>query len=296
MPIDGPIEIGVIAGVGQSGLFESETCVDVPTPYGSTSEPIQIGELGGRRVAVLARRGAGEVLQPHLVPYRANIWALASLGVKALITTTASSGLRDAYSPGTFVIGDQVIDLTSGRASTFYDEGPAVQLAAAELFDPTLRALASEALAQQRVRYRDFGTTVVLNGPRFSTAAEARWHASMGGDLANMTLMPETPLALELGLAVVNVSFITDRDAGTAQDHSDATNLDLVRRRVASSERTLMAVLEGVAGRIPRGFTPASSIPRDRIEAVLARSVQGETGGWSAADVTTGASDVVYAI
>lgn len=293
MHTDQPITIGVIAGVGQSRLFEQVEHVDVPTPYGSTSEPVRIGEIGGRRVAIIARRGEDEVLQPHLVPYRANIWALGSLGVKALITTTASSGLRDAYSPGVFVVGDQVIDRTFGRDSTFFDEGPAVQLAAAELFDPTLRALATEVLQRRGVRYRDFGTTVVLNGPRFSTAAEARWHANIGADMANMTIMPETPLALELGMAVVNLSLITDRDAGTSLDHSDATNLDLVRRRVAQAQGTLAAILTDLVGLIPAGFAPRSAIPRDRTAAVLARRI----GLADAPLVPTGpSSEVLYTI
>ena len=270
MPTD-PIEIGVIVGVGQSDLIEGASERVVATPYGPTSEPVQVGIVEGRRVAFLSRRGLGETLQPHLVPYRANVWALASLGVKSLVTTTASSGLRDAYSPGTFVVGDQVIDLTHGRAPTFYDEGPAVQLSAPEPFDQTLRALAVESLAAQHVRYRDFGTTVVIDGPRFSTRAEAHWHAALGGDMANMSLMPETTLALELGISVVNISFITDRDAGVLPDRADAAGLDIVRRRAAAAQPTLRRTIHEIVQRVPLGANHEPAVPQERIDEVLAR-------------------------
>lgn len=272
MPID-PIEIGVIVGVGQSELIEGAAERVVQTPYGPTSEPVQVGVVEGRRVAFLSRRRPGETLQPHLVPYRANVWALASLGVKSLVTTTASSGLRDSYSPGTFVVGDQIIDLTSGRTPTFYDEGDAVQLAVPEPFDPTLRALAVESLLEQRVRYRDFGTTVVVDGPRFSTRAEAHWHAAIGGDMVNMTLMPETTLAMELGMSVVNVSFITDRGAGYAPEHADAGGLDIVRRRAAAAQPTLRRTIHELVARIPLGTRQEPAVPQARIDALLARPV-----------------------
>ncbi len=291
MLLDEPVRIGIIAGVGQSRLFDEAEHLEVPTPYGSTSQHVRLGEIGGRRVAFVARRGEGEVIQPHLVPYRANVWALASLGVKALVTTTASGGLRDAFAPGTFVVPDQIVDRTAGRPHTFYDEGPAVQLAAPEPFDPTLRFLAAEALARQQVRYRDFGTAVVIGGPRFATAAESRWHAMMGADLVNMTLMPETALALELGMAVVNLSLITDRDADTRLDHGETTGLDLVRRRVAQAQGALAGALHGLVAAIPTGFTAPTAIPLERIQAVLAREVRTSARSSSRASAARGSVD-----
>lgn len=267
------VRVGVITGVGQSRTFRGASEEHIDTPYGAPSSAIRVGEWGGKTVAVLARRGDEEQLQPHLVPYRANIWAMASLGVQVLITTAASSGVRDVYPPGTFVVADQILDHTHGRPSTFYDQDRAVQVASASPFNPTLRGLAAEVLADRHLRFRDFGTIVTINGPRFATAAESRAHAILGADLSNMTLMPETALANELGMAVVNLSFITDYESGTTPDHSDAADLDAMRRRVLQAETTFRDVLADLIGRIPAGFSPHTTVPRDAIDAVLRRDV-----------------------
>ena len=267
----GPIDIGIIGGVGQQVALGGVAELDVRTPYGSTSVPVRVGELGGRRVAYIVRRGVDDVLQPHLVPSRANVWALGSLGVSTLITTTAAGGLRDTFAPGMFVVTDQVIDRTYGREFTFYDDGVAVQLAAPEPFDPTLRGLAVEALESQRVRFRDFGTAVVINGPRFSTRAESRFHAAAGGDLVVTTLMPETTLALELGIAVVNVSFITDSDAGAGSGHTEMVSEDLIRRRIAQARPVIVRTLSEIVRRVPAHFRPPAGVPADAIASVLAR-------------------------
>jgi 5'-methylthioadenosine phosphorylase len=272
MAAAGPIDIGIIGGVGQQLVeLQDATQLDIRTPYGPTSTPIVIATLGGRRVAYVIRRGLDYALQPHLVPYQANVWALASLGVTSLITTSAAGGLREAFPPGMFVVTDQLIDRTSNRPLTFYDQGAVVELAPADPFDQTLRTLATEALTSQGVRYRDFGTAVVVNGPRFSTRAESRWHAAAGGDLVVTTLMPETVLALELGMGVVNVSFVTDSDASPSGGPSEAVSADLVRRRVAQARPVLVRTVTEIARNIPAGFRPSSDVPADAIATVLAR-------------------------
>jgi 5'-methylthioadenosine phosphorylase len=271
MAASGPIDIGIIGGVGQQLELQDVTELDVPTPYGATSTPVRIGTLGGKRVAYVIRRGVDNAIQPHLVPYSANVWALASVGVTSLITTTAGGGLRESFPPGVFVVTDQLIDRTSNRALTFYDQGVSIELAPADPFDQSLRGLAAEALGDQGVRYRDFGTAVVINGPRFSTRAESRWHAAAGGDLVVTTLMPETVLALELGMGVVNVSFVTDSDAGSGGSSAEAVSADLVRRRVVQARPVLVRTVTEIAKRLPAGFRPASDVPADAIAAVLAR-------------------------
>ena len=271
--MDTNVGIGIIGGAGQQLELEDAETLDIRTPYGAPSVPIRVGLLSGRRVAFLPRRGIGSVLLPHLVPYRANIWALASLGVTALITTTTAGGLREAFPPGVFVVTDQTIDLTQGRELTFFDEGPAIELAAPDPFDPTLRALAAEALSAQGVRFRDYGTAVVINGPRFSTRAESARHAASGGDTVNTTLMPETTLALELGMAVVNVSFITDRDAGVGIDHADAASAAIVQQRVRQARAVLVGTITEIAKHVPAGFRHPADVPEEAIASVLARAV-----------------------
>lgn len=266
-----PIDIGIIGGVGQQLELQDVEELDVRTPYGAPSTAVRVGTLGGVRVAYVIRRGIGDALSPHLVPFRANVWALASLGVTSLITTTAAGGLRDSFPPGVFVVTDQFIDRTSNRPLTFFDEGSSFEVVPAEPFDPTLRGLAVEALGEQHVRFRDFGTAVVINGPRFSTRAESRWHAAAGGDIVVTTLMPETVLALELGMGVVNVCFVTDSDAGASGGPAEAVSADLVRRRVTQARPVLVRTVTEIARRIPSGFRPTTAVPADVVAAVLSR-------------------------
>lgn len=269
MDVTRPVDIAILSGVGQSLTYRSFPEVVVPTPFGATSTPVRLTDIGGQRIALIARRGDDDVLQPHLVPYRANIWALAKLGARVLISSTASSSLREAYPPGTFVLTDQIIDQTRGREETFFDHGDAVQLSSAPMFDRTLRNIGREAMEQQGVRVVDFGTTVVVNGPRFSSPAELRFYAAMGADVVNMTLLPETSLARELGLAVLNVTTITDR-AGEAGEHGEATELEFIRRRSARSQDVLLRALNALVPAIPRDYRSTSNIPAHRIEEILA--------------------------
>lgn len=263
------IDIAVMSGVGQSLTYRDFPEIEVATPYGATSTPIRVAEIGGKRVGLIARRGDGDVLQPHLVPYRANVWAAAKLGATVLISSTASSSLRDGYPPGTFVLTDQLLDQTRGREETFFDHGEAVQLSSAPMFDQTLRSLVREVLTGKDVRVVDFGTTVVVNGPRFPQAAELRFYAAMGADLVNMTLLPETALARELGLAVLNVTTVTDI-ATEATGHGDANELEYMRRRAAQSQTVLLEALRELVPAIPNRYRAPSSVPTDRIEQILA--------------------------
>ena len=281
-------EIGFIGGAGQQVDLEDEQQLDLRTPYGPTSVPVRVGGLGGRRVAVLVRRGMDDVLQPSLVPYRANVWALASLGIGALVTTSAAGGLRESFAPGQFVVPDQLIDRTSGRPATYYDEGPAVQLAFPDPYEATLRGLAIEALARQNVRHRDFGTVVVIQGPRYSTRAESRWHAAIGGDLVNSTAMPEAVLAQELNVPVVNISFITDSDAGVGSEHADAVNAEMVQRRITQARPVLLATVTDLFRTIPAGFRRTTGAPADAVAQVLARPVRLPPGSAQTAQPTRG--------
>ncbi|WP_375399242.1 MTAP family purine nucleoside phosphorylase [uncultured Amnibacterium sp.] len=270
---DAPATIGVIGGSGLYSLFEDAAQSDIATPYGPTSSPITVGTLGGRRVAFLTRHGSGHTLPPHRIPYRANIWALASLGVRALVTSSAVGGLRADVAPGTFVVTDQLVDRTTGRDSTFFDEGRVEHLAAADPFDPALRALAVDALGQQAVPLFDHGTAVVIQGPRFSTRAESRWYAAMGGDTINMTLAPEVPLALELGIGTVNLSFVTDSDAAVERGHADAVSGELVLRRLADAQPVIRTAIAAVVAGVPDDFEPRTGIADDAVQQVLTRPV-----------------------
>jgi 5'-methylthioadenosine phosphorylase len=210
-------EIGVIGGSGLYALLDDAHEIEVSTPYGPPSDPITVAEVGGRRVAFLPRHGRDHRYPPHKIPYRANLWALRSLGVRQIIAPCAVGGLRPELGPGTFVVPDQLIDRTSGREQTFYDTW-AVHLSFADPYCPAGRATVLKAGA--RVRPEDGGTMVVVEGPRFSTRAESRWFTAIGGTIVNMTGHPEAVLARELALCYTTIALVTDLDAGVEGGHS----------------------------------------------------------------------------
>jgi 5'-methylthioadenosine phosphorylase len=266
--------VGVIGGSGLYSLLDDAERLEVPTPYGAPSAPITVGVLAGRRVAFLPRHGRGHTLAPHRIPYRANAWALASLGVRALVTSSAVGGLVADTAPGVFVVPDQYLDRTTNRDGTFYDGARVEHLAAPDPFDPLLRDLAIDALSAERVPVRPTGTTVVIDGPRFATRAESRFHAASGGTTITMTLAPETPLALELGIAVVNCSSVTDRDSAVDAGHEDAVTAGLVLARLADAQPVIRRVVAAIVERVPDGFRAEPGVPADAIAEVLARPVR----------------------
>ena len=208
-------DVGVIGGSWLYALLQDATEHEVSTPYGPPSDPITVAEVGGRRVAFLPRHGRDHRFPPHKIPYRANLWALRSLGVRQIIAPCAVGGLRPEFGPGTFVVPDQLIDRTSGRVQTYYDTG-AVHLNFADPYCPVGRAAILE--AAQNVSPVDGGTMVVVEGPRFSTRAESRWFTAIGGSIVNMTGHPEAVLARELALCYSSIALVTDLDAGVEGD------------------------------------------------------------------------------
>ncbi len=206
-------EIGVIGGSGFYSFLDGVANLDVATPYGPPSDPVTIGEVAGRRVAFLPRHGRDHRWPPHRVPYRANAWALRSLGVRQILAPCAAGSLQPALAPGDLVVPDQLVDRTSGRIQTFHDTG-AVHVSFAEPYCPVGRRAVLDAAASARLPARDGGVMVVVEGPRFSTRAESRWYAAQGWALVNMTGHPEAVLARELALCYTAVALVTDLDAG----------------------------------------------------------------------------------
>lgn len=205
-------DIGIIGGSGFYSFLADGRDRDVDTPYGQPSAPLRVGELAGRRVAFLPRHGLHHEWPPHRINYRANMWALASLGVRQVIAPCAVGGLGADVAPGDLVVPDQMIDRTIGRASTFLESG-AVHVPFA---DPYC-ARVSAALVDSDPRVRGGGTMVVVEGPRFSTRAESRWFADSGWSLVNMTGHPEAVLARELRMCYAPLALVTDMDAGDAE-------------------------------------------------------------------------------
>jgi 5'-methylthioadenosine phosphorylase len=235
-------DIGVIGGSGLYALLDGATEHLVSTPYGPPSDPITVAEVGGRRVAFLPRHGRDHRFPPHRIPYRANLWALRSLGVRQIIAPCAVGGLLPELGPGTFVVPDQLIDRTSGREQTFYDSG-AVHVSFADPYCPVGRRAVLR--AGEDLSPVDGGTMVVIEGPRFSTRAESRWFASIGGTVVNMTGHPEAVLARELALCYTAIALVTDLDAGVESGHG-VTQEEVFKVFAENTARLRQALLDAV--------------------------------------------------
>jgi 5'-methylthioadenosine phosphorylase len=206
--------VGVIGGTGLGealGALGGGEVRQVETPYGRPSGPITLAEVEGHPVALLARHGEGHMRNPSTVPYRANIWALKSLGVTHILASGAVGSLREEVAPRHLVIPDQVIDKTFRRASTFFDD-LAVHVELAAPFCTTLRNVLVKAGTGFPARIHQGGTYVCMEGPQFSTRAESELHRSWGASLIGMTVMPEAKLAREAEICYALVALPTDYD------------------------------------------------------------------------------------
>lgn len=210
-------DVAVIGGSGLYSLLASPTTWDISTPYGAPSDPVVVGEVGGRSVAFLPRHGADHRLPPHRIPFRANLWALAALGVRHVLAPCAVGSLRAEIRPGSIVVPDQLVDRTSGRPQTVHDGPHAVHVSFADPYCPVGRATVLATAREQGFEAVDGGTTVVVEGPRFSTRAESQSYAAQGWSLVNMTGHPEAVLARELRIGYTSVALVTDLDVGAEE-------------------------------------------------------------------------------
>ena len=246
--------IGVIGGSGFYSLLSDATSVTVDTPYGQPSAAVTVGEIAGRQVAFLPRHGVDHRFPPHRVPYRANIWALKSLGVRQLLTASAVGSLLPEWGPGTIALPDQILDRTWGRPHTFHlaEDGADRGVAHVSLADPYHeygRKAALRAAASTGVAVQDGATLVVINGPRFSTRAESLDYQRSGAHLIGMTAMPETVLARELALPLTSLCLVTDHDAGVAAGDG-VTHAEVLEQFAANLPR-LRDVLVATLGELP---------------------------------------------
>ena len=207
-------ELGLFGGSGFYAFLDGATDVAVHTPYGPPSDRVAVGEVAGRRIAFLPRHGRNHSIPPHRINYRANLWAMRELGVTRILAPCAVGSLRRDIAPGTFVVCDQIVDRTSGRADTFYDGPVVTHVSFADPYCPELRSLAALCGTDLGIPIREAGTGVAIQGPRFSTRAESAFYAAQGWDVIGMTQYPEVVLARELELCCVNISLVTDYDVG----------------------------------------------------------------------------------
>ncbi|MDT8901456.1 S-methyl-5'-thioadenosine phosphorylase [Anaeroselena agilis] len=246
-----------IAIIGGTGLYDPRILDNVReervvTPYGEVE--YKVGEYAGKAVAFIPRHGSKHSIPPHLINYRANIWAMKKIGVQSIIATTAVGSLKREMAPGHFVLTDQFIDFTKNRVSTFYEGGDrgVVHVDVTEPYCPALRAVLNAAAAENGIPCHNFGTYVCTEGPRFETPAEIKAYALLGGDIVGMTNVPEVTLAREAEMCYATVSMVTNFAAGiSTQPLTHGEVLDAMRTNVENFKKLVMAAIAGLDPEAP---------------------------------------------
>lgn len=259
------VDIGLVGGTGLSrmaGLEDVETLA-IGTPYGPPSAPLEVGALGGRRVAFLARHGHGHSLLPTEIPWRANVHALKQLGVSKVLATGAVGSLVEHLPPRSLVVPDQLIDRTRHRVDTFFGDGLVAHVPFGDPFSSALRSVLLEAGAAIGEAVHDGGTYVGMEGPAFSTRAESRMYGAWGGTLIGMTTMSEARLMREAEIAYATLCLVTDYDSWRPQDApvDTATILQVLGENADRATR----LLREAVGRVPEGPLPENHVLRDAL-------------------------------
>lgn len=205
------VKIAIIGGSGLYNLLDEADSVEIQTPYGKPSSSIEVGRIGGVEVAFIPRHGKKHVIPPHMVNYRANIWALDKLNVERIIAVNAVGSLKEQYKPGDIFLPDQFIDYTRKRELTFYDGPDVYHISMADPFCPHMNSLLHESSSKSGYPVHMGGAYACIEGPRFSTRAESKMFRQFA-DIIGMTLVPEINLAAEKAMCYSTVATITDYD------------------------------------------------------------------------------------
>jgi len=259
--------LGLIGGTGMGeALFGDAHGEDrwIDTPFGRPSGPVRIVEWHGQRIALLARHGEGHLLPPSQVPYRANIFALKTLGVTHVLASGAVGSLREQIHPRELVLVDQVIDRTTRRVGTFFDEGLAVHVEFAQPYCALLRQRLLATAQQSGLTVHPTGTYVCMEGPAFSTAAESRLHRAWGADLIGMTTLPEAKLAREAEMCYALVALVTDYDCWKPHE-SGATRqalLEEIMGHLKAATANALALLKATIADLVRSPLPGCDCHR----------------------------------
>ncbi len=244
----------LLAVIGGSGLYQipglSQTREHIlETPFGSPSGPVVEGILHGQRILFLARHGKGHAINPGEVNYRANIYALKSLGVDRVISINACGSLREDYRPGDLVIPDQILDLTKGRKSTFFEDGLTAHIGTADPFCENLSSQLKTSLEAVKANVHQGGSFVIIEGPRFSTRIESDTYRSWGMSIVGMTAAPEAFLAREAELCYASIAHITDYDVWHSDE--DPVSVEMVMKIIEQNTHHIKNALNHLAENPP---------------------------------------------
>ena len=242
-------EIAIIGGSGiyDVEMFSAREDVRIDTPFGVAD--VVVGEYAGRRVAFIARHGAGHRISPTEINARANIFALKKLGVSRIIAASAVGSLKEEIRPLDLVVPSQIFDRTKFRKSTFFEGGIVVHVGFADPFCPELSVILADVIERLGYRVHRGGTYVCIEGPQFSTRAESEFYRKMGFDIIGMTAIPEAKLAREAEICYAMVAAVTDYDVWKAGE--EEVSAELILENLRKNEQAVKAVLREVIPEIP---------------------------------------------
>ncbi|KEQ56751.1 S-methyl-5'-thioadenosine phosphorylase protein [Marine Group I thaumarchaeote SCGC AAA799-E16] len=246
--MDKDVEIGIFGGTGiyDSGLLEDAKEVDVDTPYGKPSDTITVGTFKGRKIAFLPRHGKKHTIPPHMINFKANIWAFKELGVTRIIAPSAVGSLKEELEPGHFVLPSQFLDFTKSRDGSFSEDGRVIHISVADPFCPELQSSITQVTDNQNIHIHKDCTYVCIEGPRFSTKAESKFFRSTGADIIGMTLVPECQLAREAQICYASISTVTDYDVWAEKPVTAKEVLETLSKNVEGTKKILTELIEKI--------------------------------------------------
>jgi 5'-methylthioadenosine phosphorylase len=255
-------QIGIIGGSGlydMAGLSDRQQ-IDITTPFGEPSGPYVLATLAGKRVAFLARHGAGHRIMPSELNFRANIYGFKTLGVERILSASAVGSLKEEYPPQDIVIPDQFFDRTKARVSTFFGDGIVAHVGFSHPICPDVARVAHDAAVTAGARVHLGGTYVCMEGPQFSTLAESKLYRSWGMDVIGMTNLQEAKLAREAEICYATLALVTDYDCWHP-DH-DSVTVEMIVANLVANAKTAQAIIAEAVARMPeaRGCSCGSAL------------------------------------
>ena len=241
-------EIGIFGGTGiyDSGLLNESKEITIDTPYGKPSDSITIGEFNGRKIAFLPRHGKKHTIPPHMINYRANIWAFKELGVKRIIAPSAVGSLKQEFAPRDFALPTQFLDFTKSRKGSFSEDGRVIHISVADPFCPELQKSILDVADEQELKIHKEATYVCIEGPRFSTKAESKFYKSTGAEIIGMTLVPECQLAREAQICYASISTVTDYDVWAEKPVTAKEVIETLSKNVELTKKLLTVLIDKI--------------------------------------------------
>ena len=241
-------EIGIFGGTGiyDSGLLENPQEIDIDTPYGKPSDKITIGIFNGRKIAFLPRHGKKHTIPPHMINFKANIWAFKELGITRIIAPSAVGSLKEEFEPGHFALPTQFLDFTKSRDGSFSEDGRVIHISVADPFCPELQSSILQVIENQDMKIHKDCTYVCIEGPRFSTKSESKFYRTTGAEIIGMTLVPECQLAREAQMCYASISTVTDYDVCADKPVTAKEVIETLTKNVEKTKNILTELIDKI--------------------------------------------------